>query len=144
VPLVGVVGSLLAPGPELPGYGAMLLRVILALAGVCLLAYVVLRFLSRRGYGGASPDGLLRLVARLHLEPRRAVYVVEAAGRYFLVGTGESGAPTTLAELDAEAVQKLTAAPPKAVSFLEVLRGRRDGPHGGDQDAGTGASGAGR
>jgi flagellar biogenesis protein FliO len=105
---------------------------------VCLLAFVVLRFLGRRGFGGATANGLIRLVARLHLEPRRAVYVVEAAGRYFLIGTGESGAPATLAELDADAVQRLTATPRRPVSFLEVLRGRRDGPE--EKDAGAGGA----
>jgi flagellar biogenesis protein FliO len=124
----GVLGALLcavaavgdAPVPA--GYGAMLLRVVLALGGVCALAYLTLRFLGRRVQSGSG--GLMRVVARLPLEPRRTLYVVEAAGRYLLVGGGENGAPALLTELDAEAVRRLTAAPPRKVSFLEVLTGR--------------------
>jgi flagellar protein FliO/FliZ len=110
--------------PEAPsGYGWLLLRTLLALAGVCLLAYVVLRFLSKRVYGAQAGGGLMRVVARLPLEPRRSLYLVEVAGRYLLVGTGENGAPTTLAEIDAATV-KASAAEAPHPSFLEVLRAR--------------------
>jgi flagellar protein FliO/FliZ len=117
--------------PEAPsGYGWLLLRGLLALAAVCLLAYVVLRFLSRRVYGTAAGGGLMRVVARLPLEPRRSLYLVEVAGRYLLVGLGENGAPTTLAEIDAATVKAGAAETPHP-SFLEVLRGRLQGGKGG-------------
>ena len=113
--------------PEAPaGYGWLLLRALLALAAVCLLAYVVLRFLSKRVYGTAAGGGLMRVVARLPLEPRRSLYLVEVAGRYLLVGLGENGAPTTLAEIDAATVKSSAAEAPHR-SFLEVLRGRLRG-----------------
>jgi flagellar biogenesis protein FliO len=124
---------LLAPlaGGEPPvpaGYGALLLRVVLALLGVCALAYVVLRFLGARLHGSAGGPGLLRLVARLHLEPRRAVYVIEAAGRFLLLGSGDGGAPTLLCELDAAAVRRLAVTPAPKASFLVGLRGAAAAP----------------
>lgn len=116
--------------PEAPsGYGWLLLRALLALAAVCVLAYVVLRFLSKRVYGTAAGGGFMRVVARLPLEPRRSLYLVEVAGRYLLVGLGENGAPSTLAEIDAATVTAAAAAPP-APSFLEVLRSRLGGGPG--------------
>lgn len=75
---------------------------VIALAGVIALAVVTLRLLPRRG----RERGLVRVVARVGLEPRRALYVIEAAGRYLLVGVGD-GPMTTLAELDALAVRPL-------------------------------------
>jgi flagellar protein FliO/FliZ len=116
--------------PEAPsGYGWLLLRGLLALAAVCLLAYVVLKYLGKRVYGAGAGGGLMRIVARLPLEPRRSLYLVEVAGRYLLVGTGENGAPATLAEIDAATVKaSAPAAPgPSGPSFLEVLRERLGG-----------------
>ena len=121
--------------PEAPtGYGWLLLRALLALAAVCLLAYVVLRFLSRRVYGAAAGGGLMRVVARLPLEPRRSLYLVEVAGRYLLVGLGENGAPTTLAEIDAATVKAVTPAASHP-SFIEVLRLRLQKHEGHRTDA---------
>lgn len=96
----------LGDAAALPGYGAYLLQTTLALLFVAALAAVVLRALRRRGIGAGSRA--LRVVARLHLEPRRALYVIEAAGRYLLVGVGD-GPMTTLAELDAAEVKKIEA-----------------------------------
>jgi flagellar protein FliO/FliZ len=134
VPTLLSVAIAMAPAqavPEAPsGYGWLLLRALLALAAVCLLAYVVLKFLGKRVYGAAAGGGLMRVVARLPLEPRRSLYLVEVAGRYLLVGLGENGAPTTLAEIDAATVTASAPAAPSP-SFLEVLRGRlrdRAGP----------------
>lgn len=135
VPTLLSVASMLAMAPaqtvpEAPsGYGWLLLRALLALAAVCLLAYVVLRFLSRRVYGTAAGGQLMRVVARLPLEPRRTLYLVEVAGRYLLVGLGENGAPTTLAEIDAATVTASAADAPHP-SFLEVLRARLPGGRG--------------
>lgn len=69
---------------------------------VCVLAYVVLKWLNRRGigHGGGGP---MRILGRCPLEPRRSLYVVEVAGRCFMVGVGD-GPMALLAELDAEKV----------------------------------------
>ena len=71
----------------------------LSLGAVCLVAYLALRFLAGRGLGRAS--GGVRVLARCPLEPRRSVYLIEAAGRCFLVGVGD-GPMALLAEVDAE------------------------------------------
>lgn len=84
-----------------------MLRMLLALAGVCALAWVVLSLLARRGLlqfaGGLSgKPQRLRVLERVALSPRRQLYLVQADSRLFLVGTGEAGPPALIAELDAE------------------------------------------
>jgi flagellar biogenesis protein FliO len=84
-------------------------RALIALIGVCLLAWVSLLWLSRNGLGSgiwarfsASRTGTmsrLRLIERLALGPRQRVYLVQADARVFLVGSGESGALSLIAEL---------------------------------------------
>ncbi len=99
------------------GYLFEMLRTLLALAGVCLLAWGLLRVLARRGWGRpfARAGSLVEVIERVPLDARRALYVVRAGGRVLLVGVGESGAPSLVAELDpglARAAQPAT--PPGA------------------------------
>jgi flagellar biosynthetic protein FliO len=103
-----------APAEGLPStqIGSALLQMLVALALVCGLAVVLLRFGLRRFYPGAGKGpSELQLVARLPLEPRRSVYVIEASGRRFLVGAADS-ALTLLAELTPASAGK---------SFQEIL-----------------------
>ncbi len=86
---------------EVPGLGGSLAASFVALGVVCLLAYVVLQWLGQRGVGRAT--GAVRVLARCSLEPKRTVYIVEAAGRCFLLGVGD-GPMTMLAELDRQQV----------------------------------------
>src|SRR5436305_15342893 len=93
---------------ELPGLGGSIALSFVSLALVCLAAYVLLRWLSRRGVGRGR--GPLEILARCPLEPRRSVYLIRAAGRCFLVGVGD-GPMALLAEVDAAEVSAdLTAA----------------------------------
>jgi flagellar biogenesis protein FliO len=123
-----------ASPPPLPaeagGYGLFLFETLLILVGVCVLAWLVLRFGVRRLYGAAGAAGAagdpLRVVARLPLEPRRTVYIVEAAGKTLLVGASEAGPLTVLAELDERAVAAAVAATPRPRSFLEILNAKRE------------------
>jgi flagellar biogenesis protein FliO len=56
------------------------------------------------------------VLARCPLEPRRSIYLVETAGRCFLVGAGE-GPMTMLAEVSADEVKAHTpAAEPSAAA----------------------------
>jgi flagellar biosynthetic protein FliO len=81
----------------LPGIGWQSLALSLASLGVvCLVAWGALRLLAGRGFGKAT--GAVRILARCPLEPRRSLYVIEAAGRCLLVGVGD-GPMTVLAEL---------------------------------------------
>jgi flagellar biosynthetic protein FliO len=114
---------------QLPGLGGSLAVSLVSLGIVCLVAYVSLRFLGRRGLGRAS--GPIKVLARCPLEPRRALYLVETAGRCFLVGVGE-GPMTMLAEVGVADV-KTTLPEPTASGkrFAEVLGrvlGRGAGP----------------
>src|SRR4051795_11328480 len=104
---------------QLPGVGWGSLMLSLASLGVvCLVAWGALRLLAGRGVGKAS--GAVRVIARCPLEPRRSVYVIEAAGRSFLIGVGE-GPMTVLAELDGEKLASARAASVPAPGFAEVL-----------------------
>ena len=87
-------------------------RALIALFGVCCLAWVSLVWLSRRGVGSrpwsrwlASPAtgaSRLQLIERLALGPRQRLYLVRADSRVFLVGSGESGALSLIAELPSQ------------------------------------------
>ena len=115
-----------APLPDAGGgYGLFLLQTLLILTAVCVLAWLVLRFGVKRLYASTSATGPLRVVARLPLEPRRTVYIVEAAGKTLLVGASEAGPLTVLAELDERAVAAAVAAQPRPRSFLEILQAKR-------------------
>jgi len=102
---------------QVPGIGWESLALsFVSLGAVCVVAWVALKLLAGKGIGKAS--GAIRIVARCPLEPRRSVYVIEAAGRCFLVGVGE-GPMSMLAELDAGALPREVAAAP--LRFADVL-----------------------
>jgi flagellar biosynthetic protein FliO len=114
---------------SLPGLGGSLAVSLVSLGVVCLLAYVALRFLSRRGVG--RPNGPIQVLARCPLEPRRALYVVQTAGRSFLIGVGD-GPMTMLAELGTAEVQASLPVAERGSRFADVLgrvlgRGPRTG-----------------
>jgi flagellar protein FliO/FliZ len=110
------------------GYGWLLLQMVLVLLAVCLLAYALLRFGMRRFQAAAaSRTRGMRVVARLVLEPRRSIYVVEIAGRHLVVGSAESGL-TQLAELDADTTERLRdalAQEQPRTSFKDILAGKK-------------------
>src|SRR5437870_3683968 len=107
-----------APAAELPSLGGSIALSFISLGVVCLLAYLALKWLARRGVGRG--EGPLQVIARCPLEPRRAVYVVQAAGRCFLVGVGD-GPMALLAELDPAAVKASTVEPAPAITWNAVL-----------------------
>ena len=112
-----------APLPELPSLGASLAVSFLSLGLVCLLAVVALRWLSRRGVGQGS--GPIRVLGRCPIEPKRSFYLVEAAGRCFLVG-GSDGGMSLIAELDPKDLPAPASSTPLmrgigGVRFAEVL-----------------------
>ncbi len=112
------------PSAELPSYGGLLLKTILALVIVIGLAYALLRWgLKRLMPGHASGGGEISILDRQPLDSRRQVVLVKAYGRYLLLGVGD-GSVTLLTELEAEAVaeaeRRRAAHPPKR--FADVLR----------------------
>jgi len=101
------------------GLGGALPRVALALALVSALAVLVLWLLRRPRGDGSGP---LRVVASLPLEPRRTVYVIEAAGRFLLVGVGE-GPMAVLGELDAAQARRIEEeGRGRGAGLLELVR----------------------
>lgn len=106
------------PEAQLPGgYGAALLQTLLALLAVCILAWVVLRWASRKGLG-IGRGKRIRVLEKMPLDARRALHLVEVGGRVLLVGTGDAAAPTLLTEIDPQSLPE-TSAP--AASFKDVL-----------------------
>jgi flagellar biogenesis protein FliO len=92
---------------------------------VCALAVLALKALARRQRRGTGP---LKIVARLQVEARRSVCVIEAGGRCFLVGMGD-GPMALLAELDPAALKEAEGAEPArsgvlAEAFRRVMLGR--------------------
>jgi flagellar biogenesis protein FliO len=84
-------------------------RALIALIGVCLLAWVTLLWLSRSGrrellgagwFSGAAPAAArLKLIERLALGSHHRLYLVQADERVFLLGAAESGGVSLIAEL---------------------------------------------
>ena len=112
----------------MPGIGWSSLALSFASLGVvCLVAWGALRLLAGRGVGKAT--GAVRVVARCPLEPRRSVYVIEAAGRSFLIGVGD-GPMSVLAELDGEKLPKRAADASPGDGFADVLARALGRPRG--------------
>jgi flagellar biosynthetic protein FliO len=115
-------------GLELPGLGGSLALSFLSLGLVCVVAYAVLRWLGRTGIGRSSAN--IRVIGHCYLEPRRSVYLIETAGRCFLLGVGD-GPVSLLAEVERSAVADLPEAGPRTrTPFGDVLGRilRRRGP----------------
>lgn len=73
------------------GYGAMLFKMVLALAITCILAFVILKWGMRKLVNHTGQDAQMRVLARLPIEPRRSVIVVKVSGRTLVLGSSESG-----------------------------------------------------
>lgn len=84
---------------------AYLFTSLVVLIGVCLLAYFVVRFLSRNsGFLAIRGKRLIRFVERLVLSPQKSLMIFQVAGRYYLVGVTEQGM-SLLAELDQASIE---------------------------------------
>jgi len=133
-----------APGPErdaveqLTSVNSQLLQyaeVLLALGGVLVLAYVVLKLGLPRMFGMRASSGCpIQLLARFPLEPKKTLYLVKTGSQVFLVGTAESQvtyltsiAPENAAEI-VELARKEESTPPKEFRhFLARIEKRREG-----------------
>ena len=99
------------------GYAVALVQTLLALAAVCILAWVVLRWSAGRGLAGLAGGQRIEVLERAHLDARRTLYLVKIGERAFLVGAGDGGAPSLLAEIPASELPAVRA----TRSFAEVL-----------------------
>lgn len=124
------------PEPREMDFGAQLLKSFFMLAGVVIFTYLVLgkglpRVMrmtptGRRVMIGAESRGLVEVVDRLPLEPRRILYVLKVGNSHFLVGSGEQGM-TTLAKLepeDLEAAKEIADKAARSSGFAGGLLGR--------------------
>ena len=107
-------------------YGDLLVTSLVVLVAACVAAYVIVRVVGRLvATGRARGAALLDVVARVPLEPRRALYVVEVANKTLLVGTSEMGL-AVLSELDGDVVRaRVAAAPPSFVDMVRAALKRR-------------------
>ena len=124
------------------GYGDMLVTSLLVLGVVCIVAFVAVRLLGRvLATGRARGAHLMDVVARVPLEPRRSLYVVEVAGKTLLVGTSEMGL-SVLSELDASEVRSRVAARPTFGDLVKNAWAKRKGLSSGADAAPGGHSSA--
>ena len=103
-------------------YGVQLLQTLGALLIVCALAFVVLRFVSRRGLVQLGGERL-RLEATLPLGTRQRIAIVRVDGEELLIGVSDQGI-SLLRELperpeDEIADSKLAARPSFAARLLK-------------------------
>lgn len=106
-------------------YGDLLVTSLLVLGAVCIAAYVAVRVFGRLlATGRARGTHLLDVVARVPLEPRRSLYVVEVAGKTLLVGTSEMGL-SVLSELDGSEVKSRVQAQQSFGDLVRAAWGRR-------------------
>ena len=111
--MAGLLLWLQAAPPASESFAADLLRTVFALAAVCLLAYVGLRWLAGRGFGGSpGRSSTVRVLSRIPLEARKSLYVVRAGKRVLLLGVGDGGPPALIAELDPGSVEAGAEAKP--------------------------------
>ena len=80
-------------------YGWAVFETMLTLLGVCLLAVVSLKWLAKRGVGVGQKGTEMSVLDRMPLDARRSLVIVRVREQTLLLGLGESGAPTLLAEL---------------------------------------------
>lgn len=113
----------------------VLVRTLVVLGLVVMLVYVTLNVGLRKlmGAPGLLPGrkGLVKVLDVTHLDPKRTLLVVHAAGDYFLVGASEQSV-SLVARLESEKVEKAlsesaqASSPAAPSAFLQRLLSKRD------------------
>lgn len=103
---------------------ASLGQALVALAAVCALLWLAARWSGRGGYPRTTRH--LRVLERVPVGGRQSICLVAVGDRVLLIGTGESGAPTILADLDPDTLPPEPAMPAVRPwsALLERVRGR--------------------
>jgi flagellar biogenesis protein FliO len=109
-------------------FAGRLLQSFFALGAVVILIYIILgkglpRLLqlsptARRGMIAMPSRGLVEVIDRLPLDPRRSVYVIKVGSAYFLVGVADQGM-TMLSKLDDADLERVAEIAPNAKPVLE-------------------------
>lgn len=111
--------------------GWTLVRTMVVLVMVVVLAWLVLNVGLRKlmGIRPALGSSVVRVLERVTLDQKRALFVVEAAGEVLLIGGGE-GALALIAKLDGAEIEKMKAQRASDAAqmspFLQKLLGRRN------------------
>lgn len=99
--------------------------ILLAMAGVLVLAYATLRYGLPWLSGVRAPtSGPIQIVARYPLEARKTLYLVKTGTQVFLIGTSDSQMEylTTIAPENAtEMLQRASTEEPPQKDFRQVL-----------------------
>jgi flagellar biogenesis protein FliO len=91
------------------GFSADLVRTLLALGGVCILLWLATRWFARRRMGPAAKyDAAVRVLRRIPLDRRKHLHLVRVADRVLLIGTGDSGPPSLIADLDPDMLERIS------------------------------------
>jgi len=134
IPVSGAELPLLESGVEQlsafePGLGWLLLQTLLVLAGVVLLAYILLSWggkylLKLRDSGGQRA---ICIVERVSVDARKSLLLVKVAQDYFFLSSGERGV-TVLSKLNTQEVEQVLSTPPpprEGSLFLKKLLERK-------------------
>jgi flagellar biogenesis protein FliO len=105
------------PPLPMPDYGSTLLRLAVVLVGVCLLAWVSLRWGFKRYQ--PTTDGPVRVRARIPVEPRRTILLLEIGEKVFVVASTEHGMQS-LGQMQTCDVPEVEPTP--VVSFADTLK----------------------
>lgn len=105
-------------GAPAAGGAELLLTSLLVLALVCAVTWIALRFL-RTWLDRRRPATGVAIVGRIPLEPRRSLFIIDAAGRRLLLGSSEGGI-TLLTEL--APADEAAPSPPASGRFADLLR----------------------
>lgn len=106
-----------------PNFWGQLGLTLFVLLGVMLLIPITLRLLYGRSAGLAGRrNAMVKVLERQMLQSNKSVYVIEAAGRYYLIGVADAQM-TTLAELDAPTVEARLGEAPAAGSTAQSFTG---------------------
>lgn len=84
----------------------LFMKVMFALLVVCLIAFVVLKYvLPRASFVRRAADSDVEIIERFTLEPKKNLYILKVATKYLLVGTTENSIRSLL-ELDAKEISR--------------------------------------
>lgn len=93
----------------------LLLQTAIALALVCGLAILIFRYILPRLNAVSFNKSIVQVVDSASLDARKRLIIVQAAGKYLLVASSESGVQL-ISELDGAAVEDAVAALEKTQS----------------------------
>lgn len=113
--------------PAVGSYSSYLVETFTTLVVVCGLAFLVLWSARRLGIGAQL--GAARLVGRLPLDARRAIYLVKVGPKVLVVGASEAGL-TKLGEMEESELPPEPKAPksPFASILARTLGGPKEEP----------------